>query len=234
MSPSASNAGRRGFTLVELLVVLSVAALLLGVLAPVVGRVGERGRGTVCLGNLRSIGQAVALYCEGSKGQYPLSSHTTRTVLSEAAWLQSLEPFGVRPEARLCPSDPFRALRATSYATNEHFEPLSPGLDFNPITRQPIRGGRTQAFRTLSSLRRPAAVIYAFEPEGSGSADHLHTHQIRTLAELELAVAVRRHFGAANYLFADGHASAWPWDDLAASFRPDHCPFDPVTARAAP
>jgi general secretion pathway protein G len=235
MSFRVGTSRTQGFTIVELLVVLAVIALLLGLLVPVLGHVNERARSLRCLANLRCIGQAVSLYCEGQKGQFPLSSHAARSLVSDSAWLQSLQIFGATPEVRLCPSDPDRAAKATSYATNEHFEPLTPGIDFNPVTRAPIVGGRTIAYRKLSSLPRPAAVIYAYEPEGNGTIDHLHTHQILSVEALQRSVAVTRHDGAANYLFADGHVATWAWSDLSASFSPPRQnPFDPATARVAP
>lgn len=234
MSFRVGTSRTQGFTIVELLVVLAVIALLLGLLVPVLGHVNERVRSMRCLANLRCIGQAVSLYCEGQKGQFPLSSHAARSLVSDSAWLQSLQIFGATPEVRLCPSDPDRAAKATSYATNEHFEPLTPGIDFNPVTKSPIVGGRTIAYRKLSSLPRPAAVIYAYEPEGNGTIDHLNTHAIPNASALEKMLAVKRHDGAANYLFADGHAATWVWSDLAASFSPQRNPFDPATAREAP
>ena len=215
----------RGFTMVELLAVVAVIALLIGLLLPTVRRVGERARCTQCLSNLRCIGQAVALYAESWKGQFPLP----------AAWLQSLQDFGATPAVRLCPSDADAAGKSTSYATNEHFEPLTPGIDFNPITKAPLAGGRTVAYRKLASVPRPSAVIYAYEPQGTGTVDHLNTHQFKSLDELQRALATTRHDGAANYLFADGHAQTLSWIDLAASFSPpQRSPFDPATALLSP
>jgi prepilin-type N-terminal cleavage/methylation domain-containing protein len=60
-----------GFTLVELLVVIGIIALLIGILLPVLGRARESGRATVCLSNLRSLGQAFNLYLEESDGRVP-------------------------------------------------------------------------------------------------------------------------------------------------------------------
>jgi prepilin-type processing-associated H-X9-DG protein len=224
-----------GFTMVELLAVVAVTALLLGALLPVVRRVGERARCVQCLSNLRSMGQAVALYAAVNKGQFPLSSHAAGSVVGLTAWLQTLQEHGAGPEIRLCPSDPDARSKSTSYATNEHFEPLSAGVDFNPVTKASLPGGRTVAYRRLSIVPRPAAAIYAYEPQGVGTIDHLHTHQILSVEALQRSVAVTRHDGAANYLFADGHVATWAWSDLSASFSPPRQnPFDPATARVAP
>jgi prepilin-type N-terminal cleavage/methylation domain-containing protein len=52
----------RGFTLVELLVVITIIAMLMALLIPVVGRVREMARRTQCLNNQRQIGEAMILF----------------------------------------------------------------------------------------------------------------------------------------------------------------------------
>jgi prepilin-type N-terminal cleavage/methylation domain-containing protein len=51
-----------GFTLVELLVVITIIAMLMALLIPVVGRVREMARRTQCLNNQRQIGEAMILF----------------------------------------------------------------------------------------------------------------------------------------------------------------------------
>ncbi|MHB9070961.1 MAG: type II secretion system protein [Sedimentisphaerales bacterium] len=59
----------RGFTLVELLVVISIIALLLAVLMPVLGKAREQARMVICKTNLATIGKAEKVYanCYGDR-----------------------------------------------------------------------------------------------------------------------------------------------------------------------
>ena len=62
---------RPGFTLVELLVVMSILALLGGVLFPVLASAREKGRQMMCLSNLRQLGTAFLLYASDWDGLFP-------------------------------------------------------------------------------------------------------------------------------------------------------------------
>jgi prepilin-type N-terminal cleavage/methylation domain-containing protein/prepilin-type processing-associated H-X9-DG protein len=62
---------QRGFTLVELLVVIGIIAVLIGILLPALGRARASANSVACMANLRSIGQAIAIYTVQSKGMLP-------------------------------------------------------------------------------------------------------------------------------------------------------------------
>jgi len=61
----------KGFTLVELLVVISVIALLMGILMPALGKVRNVAKRTVCQSNLRQIGVAFRAYLDDNSDVMP-------------------------------------------------------------------------------------------------------------------------------------------------------------------
>jgi len=62
---------RRGFTLVELLVVIGIIAVLIAILLPALSKARKTARTTACLSNLRQMGNAWVMYLSDSKGKLP-------------------------------------------------------------------------------------------------------------------------------------------------------------------
>lgn len=86
---------RRGFTLVELLVVISVIAVLAGMLLPAVNLVREQAKNAQCSNNLRQTALAMGVYQQDNQDDYPW--HLTLLVGTEYDLvLKSLQ----------CPLDP--------------------------------------------------------------------------------------------------------------------------------
>ena len=68
----------RGFTLVELLVVIGIIALLVAILLPVLSQARKSGRAAVCLSNLRQLHGALVLYGTDNKGAVPIGYRRTK------------------------------------------------------------------------------------------------------------------------------------------------------------
>jgi prepilin-type N-terminal cleavage/methylation domain-containing protein/prepilin-type processing-associated H-X9-DG protein len=71
------NSIRHGFTLVELLVVISVIALLIALLLPSLSRSRQAALRVTCLSNLRQMAIAAQAYVNENKGLYPIAYYTT-------------------------------------------------------------------------------------------------------------------------------------------------------------
>jgi len=66
-----ANLHKKGFTLVELLVVITIISVMIAMLLPGIARAREVARRRVCSANLHSIGQAITNYAISNKGDYP-------------------------------------------------------------------------------------------------------------------------------------------------------------------
>jgi prepilin-type N-terminal cleavage/methylation domain-containing protein len=70
MNARATNRRRTGFTLVELLVVITIVGMLMAIIFPALGAIQEAGRKTVCQSNLSQITKAMGLF-ESNEDGYP-------------------------------------------------------------------------------------------------------------------------------------------------------------------
>jgi prepilin-type N-terminal cleavage/methylation domain-containing protein/prepilin-type processing-associated H-X9-DG protein len=63
----------RAFTLVELLVVITIIAIMAGMLMPQIAKVMEKMNRTACGSNLRQVGLALRAYAQDNDGRYPFT-----------------------------------------------------------------------------------------------------------------------------------------------------------------
>lgn len=213
-SPSSYRGGsirRGGFTLIEMLVVVTIILLLMGLTAGGVSRALLSARRTQCMSNMRQIGLGILTYATEHRGRLPPTRHSAS---ADEAWITVLAPYlGDMDQIRISPADPNGAERlrrgGTSYIVND--------IVFDPLT-DPFGNLMPGAIRGLTDLTDPTRTLLAFvvsDNRGTGATnDHTHARQwtnwVRFLSDVEADRFRRgnrssdRTRGDSNYLYADG------------------------------
>jgi len=155
---------KRGFTLVELLVVIVIIGMLMGMLIPAVGMARARARQTQCANNQKELGVAVTNYQTqkqrfpgfnnviGSERGSPIVGSWAVALLSDLnrndlmmEWRMGNGFSGtnlVRVSVFVCPSDEAQGRQPLSYVANCGYVPASalaatPGATFAPAYGDP-------------------------------------------------------------------------------------------------
>lgn len=127
----------RGFTLIEILVVLGILAVLGAILIPVSQKALSRAEAARCSQNLRNLHVALSLYLK-EEGHWP---QIDPQLISQPkqygqAWMNALEPYGATQEIWICPTVR-KALNEQEFANPEdrptvHYTPTP--FDDKPLT----------------------------------------------------------------------------------------------------
>lgn len=144
----------RGFTLVELLVVISIIAILTAILIPVLAKARESGRMASCTSNQRQIAAALSMWAQDNDEMLPPA---------ETAW----ENLDLMPKLLVCPttgkrlrySYVYNAFLADKPLGDESFE----GNESHIIAFADAVPGKTVALRRADvALRHNGKAIAAF------------------------------------------------------------------------
>jgi len=210
--PRAAAAVARGFTLLELLVVVSIIVLLVGLLLPALTRARDRARALGCLERLRTLGHVTMLYADDHASLMPRSQHS---YLSEGGqpWEYAFHEYlRGRPYAGgdaawrdlvdasyRCPFDPRRPASeggpdVPSYGLNVWYE-LTPAETGGP------------SWRRFDAPRNPAATVLFGELKATSVTDHAMAHfWVRYDATPKIARDRHGPGLGSGYVFLDGHA----------------------------
>lgn len=115
---------KKGFTLVELLVVIGIIALLISILLPSLNRARQTANSVACQSNLRQIGMAVAMYQNANRGSFPMWD--THAIVSwypnvfRVAWARELWNDNYLSNGKVynCPAKPPNEVDFNSFVKN--------------------------------------------------------------------------------------------------------------------
>jgi prepilin-type N-terminal cleavage/methylation domain-containing protein/prepilin-type processing-associated H-X9-DG protein len=196
-APAPARVRPGGFTLVELLVVISIIALLIGILLPALGRARLAAQATACLANVRTLQTASLLHAQDNRGALIEPGLDEGGVLDapEVAWINTLRDYYDLPQVLRSPGDMSPhwpaseggdgvalnsagdRFRRTSYGLNAlvtRFLPVEVGPNDTPSSIQ------SKYFNNLNKIPVPsntAQFLLMAETGKFAGADHAHPDQ---------------------------------------------------------
>lgn len=210
--------GQRGFTLIELIVVVGIVGLLAGLVFSSVSLVRETGRRTRCAANLGMMAKATLLYADEHGGRFPWAS---RRVGGEfICWDFITDAQGVvRPGEMWNGMGISSVLQCPSFAGGEANWQNNPytGYNYNSSYIGKVEGdpGKRRLPARLAEVEQPARTALFGDGEySSGANKFMRAPRVDRQADAN-GKSVRlagtqgfRHRGKTNVAFCDGHVEA--------------------------
>lgn len=204
---------KRGFTLIELIVVISIMAILVGIILPLLAGAKAVARTAECLSNSRTVALVMQMYAQDDKqGFYPTAQMPMNAPF-ELSWVYLTQPYVESLLAYQCPSDlstnwskPMMP-RRTSYGISAYFTPNHP--PYNGIRADEVM----QASETIIAAELiEQEMMDHFMPMYWGNPPAvmnmmMQNTQWDAATQLPKTIVHTRHLGNSNYVFVDGHAS---------------------------
>lgn len=227
---------RRGFTLVELLVVIALLALLAATLAPALARNRPNSPAIQCLNNLRQLGAAWNMYADDNSGAlvFNRDGGNTGKDSMDASWVAGwldfttstdntnvnclvnhaafpygafLGPYVKSPTVFKCPSDK---------SMTPLMQPRVRSVSMNNFVGQNGRSWTTPSrytlFNRISGIKSPALIFVLLDEHQDSINDGCFMSDADTRYQF-VDFPASYHNGAGSFSFADGHCELHFWTD---------------------
>jgi len=221
---------QKGFTLVELLMVVAITLILLALIMPMAGEVRKTSESTRCVANLRATGAAALRYFADRGGAflptkywevYPswgrsgkqgmrdyLGVETSLETIDKNAGFQ-FDSVITCPSLRRLHPEVRMALHRT-YTYNYYLNERDPSSKYNslPSAQRPML---EDGYRKLQVVEQPGR-MWMFA-DGASAAETFTTYST-SVNESTSTTLNLPHRGRANFVFLDGHVESLSAEDI--------------------
>lgn len=202
---TARNTQARGFTLVELLVVVAIIALLLSILLPALNRARGLAQAVACMSNVRQIGVAMEYYKNDTNGHIIRSQSNVINDPMGSWWYSQI---GIRY---------LQLEKSASFFESSNFKlfqcPADRSIDYNQLSYG--YNFFIPADATVDDVIPMRQAILMDNPAGIGGNTRIGYSQVPALDTIQ-----DRHNGQSNVLFVDSHVSREQLDELIRQLYP--------------
>jgi prepilin-type N-terminal cleavage/methylation domain-containing protein/prepilin-type processing-associated H-X9-DG protein len=225
---------RRGFSLIELLIVVAVIAILAALLFPVLSAARAKGQQTACMNNLRQLVACWLVYADDNGSKYAdnlplvdlpaisnnwaLGNMQIQLQSTNVGFLErgELFPYTIQPSLYHCPVDPSLTggrLHVRSYAMNSWIGNSYMLKGFQGV----LAFQQEDTFRTFvtenDTVFMGTSALWVFADEDQTVINDPWWLVTMDNSQPFEDFPANRHTHGYNLSFADGHAERWPLRD---------------------
>jgi prepilin-type N-terminal cleavage/methylation domain-containing protein/prepilin-type processing-associated H-X9-DG protein len=201
----------RGFTLLELLAVVTVTCILVALLFPAFGAFQKRAKAAKCAANLKAIGGAIFAYTADSNG-YILPRYADDVADGLKGWPRRLLKLGYldNPEVLFCPS--FFPINNEQAIHKPFLKDASQtyGMRVWSLPGRKYTADNTQVHKPLAAIQKPADFFLVADSVWTSEGWLSQGYGITASKGVSKQLVHLRHAKLANTLFADGHVEQMP------------------------
>lgn len=209
--------------MIELLVVISIIAVLAAILFPVFAQAKAAAKKTADLANMKQMALALTMYADDNDDQIPPCREDLLNK-GQTTWVDAIQPYSRSPLLRRSPFDNSPAWtdpvtpRLTSYGINAYYDFQHPPF-YGFRLGQTENVSNTVLAAPLEEVLRGMTVVVkgdhfmAMYFGNPSREDHPKFKPLQwdPVAREPRMLKIRQVNGVANYAFADGHGKAVPF-----------------------